>query len=118
MKLQNGQFVIGSIKRSYGYLMTTPVQINVFGVYWEGKVYSVRIIKDLSQYYKQIPQNYIMKCIEFKGFVYKLIEEPNIEIISAWITKLFPVLQKIPEEWKENAEIGEKHRLHFVIELI
>ena len=115
MKLQNGQFIIGNVRRT-GH--SCPIQINVLGVYWEGNIYPLRVTRKLNRFYKQIPQNYIMKCIEFKGIVYKLIKEPSSEIESCWITNLFPVLQKIPEEWNKDVEIGERHKLYFVIDSI
>ena len=116
MELQNGQFVVGDVYENIND--SIPTYINVLGVYWEGNIYPLRVTRKLNRFYKQIPQNYIMKCIEFKGIVYKLIKEPSSEIESCWITNLFPVLQKIPEEWNKDVEIGERHKLYFAIDSI
>ena len=60
MKLQNGQFVIGTLFKFQGKDYVEFWQERVLGVYWDGKVYEVTFLKYL-HHRKSIPLNRIQK---------------------------------------------------------
>lgn len=59
MKLQNGQFVMGTLFKFQGDV-TKFWQERILGVYWDGKVYEVTFLKYL-HHRKSIPLNRIQK---------------------------------------------------------
>jgi hypothetical protein len=60
MKLQNGQFVMGTLFKFQGKDYAEFWQERILGVYWDGKVYEVTFLKYL-HHRKSIPLNRIQK---------------------------------------------------------
>ena len=73
MKLQNGQFVMGTLFKFEGDA-TKFWQERILGVYWDGKVYEVTFLRYL-HHRKSIPLNRIQKFFAIRsGAIWAAIE--------------------------------------------
>ena len=102
MKLQNGQFVVGTLFKFKGEDYIEFWQERILGVYWNEKVYEITFLKYL-QHRKVIPFNQIYQFIAFRtDKVWAAVESGIYEKIA--ITEYYPILTNFPRLGLVNIE--------------
>ena len=87
MKLQNGQFVMGTLFKFEGDA-TKFWQERILGVYWDGKVYEVTFLRYL-HHRKSIPLNRIQKFFAIRSdAIWAAIESGIYEKIGNYYPKI------------------------------